>query len=357
MKKDFSTAVLIGRFEPVHNAHMESIQKGLDIAEEVIIVIGSYKRPSSIKNPMNYEERKKVIGDAIREGAGEPLNEQWTDKPPQTVLSRVTFVPMRDYLYNDHKWASNVYAKCLSVGADPGKKTVLIGCFKDDSSYYLKMFPKWEFKRFPYLYKLDSTDIRKEWFTKPDSKGWEKKTPPSVHKFFGKFKGTEEFKNLREEYAYTQDYINLWKAAPYPVTLVTVDSLLIKSGCVLLVKRGRRPGKGQLAIPGGYLDVKQTLMDSALRELKEETRVRIPMPTIKGSLQEKRVFDHPNRSLRGRVVTNVFLFYLGEGPLPETEASSDAEEAFWMPLSEIYDSEGEFFEDHFDIIVSLTSKY
>ncbi len=55
---------------------------------------------------------------------------------------------------------------------------------------------------------------------------------------------------------------------------VTADAVTIQSGHVLLVRRGQQPGKGQLAIPGGYVNQNERIRTAAVRELKEETAIK-----------------------------------------------------------------------------------
>ena len=144
---------------------------------------------------------------------------------------------------------------------------------------------------------------------------------------------------------------------PYPPTFVTTDNVVIRSGHVLLIKRRYNPGKGLWALPGGFLDVSEKIEDGAVRELKEETRINITKKELRKSIVESKVFDHPNRSLRGRTITHAYLYDLGYGQLPEIKANDDASGAHWVPLSEAHRMEEFFFEDHYDILVQLTSKF
>ena len=90
-----------------------------------------------------------------------------------------------------------------------------------------------------------------------------------------------------------------WSVAPYPVVLVTVDAVVRAAGQVLLVRRGRMPGKGLWALPGGFVDPAETVYRSALRELVEETRIE--EAALHAALRGVQVFDDPGRSQRGRV--------------------------------------------------------
>jgi bifunctional NMN adenylyltransferase/nudix hydrolase len=119
---------------------------------------------------------------------------------------------------------------------------------------------------------------------------------------------------------------------------------------VLLVKRKAQPGRGLWALPGGFLGENETLKDAALRELREETRLKIPAPVLRGSLRGESVFDHPDRSLRGRTVTHAFYFEFPSGPLPAVRGADDAARARWVPISEIQAMRSSLFEDHFFIL-------
>jgi bifunctional NMN adenylyltransferase/nudix hydrolase len=105
-------------------------------------------------------------------------------------------------------------------------------------------------------------------------------------------------------------------------------------------------------LPGGFVDQDERIRDAAIRELREETRLKVPAPVLAGSIRSSRVFDHPHRSLRGRTVTHAFLFELaptGEG-LPKVKGSDDADKAKWVPLFEFSRMEDQLFEDHFYIV-------
>jgi bifunctional NMN adenylyltransferase/nudix hydrolase len=119
---------------------------------------------------------------------------------------------------------------------------------------------------------------------------------------------------------------------------------------VLLVARGAQPGQGLLALPGGFLRGDERLLDAVLRELREETRLKLPAPVLRGSLRAQEVFDHPERSLRGRTITHAFHFDFPGGELPPVKGGDDATRARWVPLAALRELESQLFEDHFFII-------
>jgi bifunctional NMN adenylyltransferase/nudix hydrolase len=119
---------------------------------------------------------------------------------------------------------------------------------------------------------------------------------------------------------------------------------------VLLVRRGSEPGKGLWALPGGFLDRCETLLSAALRELREETELDLPPAALLAALKDRAVFDHPDRSLRGRTITHAFHFDFPDGELPPVAGADDAETARWIALGEALEMEEQFFEDHFHIL-------
>jgi len=169
-----------------------------------------------------------------------------------------------------------------------------------------------------------------------------------VWAFLEAFRQTPDFAELQAEYRYVQDYRAAWASTPYPVVFVTTDAVVIRSGHVLVVRRAEQPGRGRLAMPGGFLDTAETLLASCIREVGEETGLQIS--DLAAYQRAQAVFDYPGRSLRGRTVSHAFQFDLGIGQLPVLRPGSDAAEAFWLPLSEALSSPELFFEDHHAII-------
>ena len=355
MGKQYKTAVYIGRFQPIHNAHLETIKKAITKAETLLIFVGTDQRPCNIKNPFTTDERIHIITKAIKEYFNEPLIESWSDHGSDSVLNRIKFIGCRDYLYNNYNWSSEIFSKALANGATPDKQTLLTGCLKDDTSYYLKMFPQWSFERMAYLWKLDSTDIRNEVYENG-----------TVGKFAEYLQPTtiEHLENIPKERREEYQYYKMYKSdhqysgdVSYNPIHNTVDAVVIKSGCLLLVKRKFHPGINQYALPGGFVKEDLSLEDSMLEELKEETRISIPKDELRKNIKSSKIFDHPRRSLRGRVITNVYTIDLGYGALPNVKEGSDASGAEWVPMADVMKMEDKLFEDHYDIIINMTSKY
>jgi bifunctional NMN adenylyltransferase/nudix hydrolase len=364
MTYKYKTGIYIGRFQPVHLGHLKTIEVMLKMCENIIISIGSANRPKTIENPWHESHREEMIKTAVLElfEPEEYAQLGFRDIKPKTILDRIKFQYINDYMYNDNKWAAETYTNALLNGATSDKDTCLFGHFKDDSSYYLNMYPQWSLYTVINYKNINATDVREDFFNT------NKLTEESKQKMMSStIKEVETFitvennlpDNLFNEFSYLVGYKSAWKLAPFVPSFTTVDALVIKSGHVLLIQRGRNPGKGLYALPGGFLNPDEYIKDGIIRELKEETKIKVSKEELE-NLRDKNpiaTFDHPKRSKRGRTITHVGLMDLGVGALPEVKAADDAASAQWVPLSMIHKISHKMFEDHFDIIVSLTSKF
>jgi 8-oxo-dGTP diphosphatase len=121
------------------------------------------------------------------------------------------------------------------------------------------------------------------------------------------------------------------KTMPKPITpLLTVDAVILVNNekDLVLIRRKNPPFKGELALPGGFVDVGETVEDACVREAKEETNINIKIKTLIG------VFSNPKRDPRGH---NVSVGFLCE-PLTDKEkakAMDDAAALEIVPLSNI----------------------
>jgi len=353
-RRTYDIAVFIGRFQPLHLGHVHVIEHALEDADTVCILVGSSFMPRSYRNPWLFEERKEMI-----------LNSFPADR------ERIVVLPLEDTIYNDGQWVQNVQhlvgdVVAAKFGPDIEKvgkypSIALIGHSKDNSSYYLKLFPQWASVSVPgYVneeFVLAATNIR-EWYFSRDSDYFLKieaqHLTDATRKFLSEFNKTPEYKDILEEYTFVQGYKKSWESAPYAPIFVTTDAVVVQSGHILLVKRKARPGKGLWALPGGFLNANERIEDGVLRELREETKIKVPLPVLKGSIVATRVFDDPYRSSRGRTITHAHLISLApDTTLAQVKGADDAEKARWVPLAEV--KREMLFEDHYDIIVAMTA--
>jgi len=337
--KEYEYCIFIGRFQPFHLAHKELLTEALKCAEKVIVVIGSHNKAPDIKNPWSAAERMQMISSSLSKEDN----------------ARVHPIFMRDYLYNDNLWITDLQQKVydLTGGSD---NVALIGHEHDHSSFYLKLFPQWilisrkNIDKYPH-----ATELRRLYFTYDLE--YKKHVTEEVADYLEAFKNTPTFLKLKDEFEFIKQYFTAWEGAPFPPTFVTVDSVVIKSGHVLVVRRRGNPGKGLIALPGGFLIQSEKIRFGAIRELKEETGIKVSKEDLDSAIIDQRVFDHPDRSLRGRTITHAFLINLKSGPLPQVKGYDDADKAWWMPLSEFYTREAEFFEDHWHIVSFFVNRF
>lgn len=357
--KTYRLTVVVGRFQPFHIIHLQLVQKALELGEKTLVILGSAKRAPNIKNPFTPAMREEMIRACFSAEDN----------------ARLVFKPLRDHPYNESNWVSEVQnlvrneqeelLDAAGVEFEPAMhnivlgqvKTALVGHYKDHSSYYLKVFPQWQFEEIvtdPKLSRnISGTDIRERLLT--DGKGIAEIIPPPVNDFLRKWKKTGDFETLRKELAYVTDYKERsryvgFKFAP---TFVTTDAVCVARGHILLVRRGHQPGVGQLALPGGFLAQGIRLKENCVKELREETKISLDAATLRRAITASQVFDDAERSQRGRIITHAFymeLFPRLEDGLPLVKGGDDAAKAFWLPISALGEVEDEFFEDHYDII-------
>lgn len=111
---------------------------------------------------------------------------------------------------------------------------------------------------------------------------------------------------------------------------VGVGAIVMKEGRVLLVKRAAAPNKGLWAIPGGSLELGETLREGARREIREETgiEVRVKDPVY--------AFDYFERDQEGRIRFHfVIVDLLADYVRGELKAADDALEARWLLPEEL----------------------
>lgn len=373
MSYKYDALVFNGRFEPFHNGHKAIVDRALELSKEVIVIVGSSFAARDNRNPFTFIERKAMIKAVFPD-------------------ARVKVVPVSDYPYDDNKWVASIQSlvySTMSFSPDP-LRIALIGHSKDHTSYYLKIFPNWDSVEVPNVDGIDATSIREymygrlkmPYYNEPNI--FHTSLPFEVVEVIdGLLKDADTLESLRllsDEHVANEDYkkpfkkldrtdlidwIDRYKSGTnmldileqfdkefrpkYLPTYVTVDTVTIQSGHVLLVRRKHSPGKGLWAIPGGFIEQNETVQNGAIRELKEETKIKVPKAVLNGSISKSKVFDAPNRSSRGRTITHAFLVDLGfDKTLPKITAADDAEAVKWVPFNEL--QQDMFFEDHYFII-------
>lgn len=130
---------------------------------------------------------------------------------------------------------------------------------------------------------------------------------------------------------------------------LTVDSVIVKKTVagfsLLLIKRANEPFKNDWALPGGFVDSNEDLMDAAIRELSEETSIKTE------KLEQIGAFGKPFRDPRNHVVSIAYF-----GIVPDDTigiAADDAKEVGWFPIKEL----PKLAFDHEEIVTLALQKF
>ena len=144
----------------------------------------------------------------------------------------------------------------------------------------------------------------------------------------------------------------------YPRPAVTADCIVITREAepkVLLIQRGNPPFKGAWAFPGGFMNMDETTEQCAIRELEEETGLRL------SDVHQIGAYSKVDRDPRGRTITVAYLAIIDE-PIAVT-GQDDAANAEWWSLSDFLDKPSGIAErphlafDHYDIMQDAIRLY
>lgn len=367
-------AVYIGRFQPFHLGHAHILSTALKENDLTIVLVGSARQAPTIKNPFSEDQRAEMIY-------------AWANLSTKHP-SLLHVEGLEDVGINNTEWIFSVQEKVAAAikqhGMTMPADVTLYGADKDATSWYVHAFPQWGKKLLPLIpagKELNATKLRDILFGQGAGAAMAQlaasnELPVETLRFLAKYVETEQYIARREEYLFIQDYKAKWASAPYAPVFVTVDGVVIQSGHVLVVRRGNQPGKGLLALPGGFVKSNQTLKDALVAEITEETGMQlaegkraleITKDMLRNNIRGFQVFDDPNRSLRGRTITNAFLIRLDDtkplpkvqgmdAPLEDTGGKAGVVEtlaAFWLPLYVAFEHPEWWFEDHYIILKTM----
>jgi bifunctional NMN adenylyltransferase/nudix hydrolase len=311
------TGIFIGRFQPVHQGHIHALGIAASQVDKLYILVGSSNQCRSIRNPWTYEERHFMLLQKLR----------------TANITNFEVIPLNDYRYADSQWMSDVRATIEHF--DMGTP-ILFGHMKEGNDY-LKWFPELQFKSIEAQYMINATSIRKRMFETDDAD-----MPTTV----------------RGDYEFYKKEKQLFANYPFPETLNfnCSDAILECQGHVLLIQRKYAPGAGAWALPGGFRNQRETFLDCAIRELIEETNVRVPEKVLRGSIIKTELFDDPSRSFG--IPRNTLAVYMRispnpDGSLPRANGADDAALCKWIPLADALNNI-EMYDDHKDIVSKVT---
>ena len=343
--KKVSVGVFIGRMQCPSLAHFGHIMKCLTDYDLAVVILGSAFRARNPDNPFTYEERRAMILAAV----------------PDNLHHKLLFVGMRDY-YDDQKWLEVVYRKVDAVlaekVADAEFDISLISYIKDHSGYYQRMFERWGIvnhvqPRYEEDTPLNATALRQVFFSHASEKAvrplLETKMPKDAVDYLFAWKALNPmaYELLSDQTLYTAEYN---KGHAYPLKATTGDALFILNNeYVLIGIRGKLIGKGLYCIPGGHNEPHEGHIDTAIRELREETSIKLTPQYLKELITSVEWVDRPKRSSLCRIITCVVTFHYN-GIEPNVKAGDDLAGLMWMSRKDILANEHKFHDDHFNLL-------
>jgi bifunctional NMN adenylyltransferase/nudix hydrolase len=333
-------AVIIGRWQIFHKGHETLLKTALASAEQVVVVIGSAFRSRNPSNPFTWEERQAMIKATLTE----------------SERARIVYLPVRDY-YDDDKWNSAVRTGVKHVTQGRGVVS-LVSFKKDHTGYYQDNFSQWTRIEVQQEHAIDATTLRDVFFEGTDPDARLAVLAPflnqSVLNYLQSWARLSTYRERVAEHQAVKAYRAKWGMGPFLTSDAVVTVTVNDVRYVLLIQRageGLDTGRGLWAVPGGFLDPGERHYDAAVRELGEETLLKLLASTMRHVLKSTQLFDHPGRSARARLISQAFHFDLGrQASLPEVHKTKETQDVKWVADFDLPLYEAKMLDDHAAIL-------
>lgn len=324
----FDIAVVCARCQPPTHAHFAALARARTLARRVVMVVTHADAAATPAHPFDNTTRRALLA----AGCGGEA---------------VEIVMLRDRRYDAARWAA---AAAAAVQAVAGLGTVVVIADHVAATTSMPLPASWQ-RAAGQVQLAAAETLARECLLAVGGPAWASLAalvPAAVGAVLQALVAREDFTRIAAEAAFLADYRRAWQAAPYAPMFVTVDNVATWRDQVLLIKRGQAPGLGQWALPGGFLDLKETLAAACLRELWEETGIVL----AEDAMQSVRIFDDPLRSQRGRTITHAYRFVLDALPAPPLAVGGDdAVAAAWVPIAVLQPER--LFDDHYFILQTM----
>ncbi|MFT3997436.1 MAG: NUDIX domain-containing protein [Asticcacaulis sp.] len=309
--------ILVCRFQPLHSGHVDILKAAADAAARLVVVVVGMQQRREARYPFTMGEQARAVAQALE---GRPVDiieaGEYGDDPDLTTWLQPVLGRAPDWCWGVIEDDFNPEALGLRVWSVSDTRAVTDGL--RDAGYEGRL----------------SDDAIAE-------------------PLFDGLRQLAQWDDLRAEHRMLRKYAQSWAAAPYPVNLVTADSVIYRDGTILLIQRAHIPGKDLWALPGGFVETDETLMAASLREVAEETGLHLNAAALKDRFRGARIFDRPHRCSRGRTVTHGFIYDLSGLDLPPAQAGDDAAATRWVSVEALESLREVFFQDHYHIADEL----
>lgn len=186
-----NTYLFIGRFQPLHLGHQRLIAQALEKSEQLIILLGSADEARTLRNPWTVEERKTLIYAHFN----------------QRECEKIKIGAVADNS-SDAIWVDNVI-KAVREFKNSDDYITLFGHDKDDTTYYLKLFPQWAVDSVESVGEYNATAIREVYFTKCANSDADATKPNFIHAPFSHPYISAITANFLTEFRQTPSYAEL----------------------------------------------------------------------------------------------------------------------------------------------------
>jgi bifunctional NMN adenylyltransferase/nudix hydrolase len=331
-KKNYSYdfCVFIGRFQPFHKGHQHTVKIALQQSKKLIVVLGSYRLAPAPRVPWDACDRKKMILAAFEKAQHQ----------------RFLFVFVRDRLHCEDLWKQNILGE-ISKHTSTQQKIALIGHCKDSSSFYLKMFPNWDFIETNNYKNIHATDFRENFFLQKNSLSLYKDIPDGTAKWLRKYQKTKSFQNIKDQF--------LWISKKRDQDVVICSAFVFCGRYILLVKRQTPLCQNLWSLPEIVSLGQESLLKLSLQAVQKETCFQW-MEKLESCYCAEAYFECAENSSLGRQRKYVFCYKWADPLLPEVFPGQEIKNVEWILLDDLYLREHEMYSDTFQMITWFLQK-
>ena len=168
--RDMKVGILIGRFQPLHKGHVNAIEFARDNSERLFVIVGSAEKSNQERNPFSFEERKRMIGLALK---GKKLQDN------------ISIVPIND-ARNHTEWIKSIKNTIGEYNLIFTNDELTEKLFKEDGAEVLNV-PLLDRKE------LSATEVRKRLQL---DKEWKSLVTPEIAQHLTEINAVERMKSI-----------------------------------------------------------------------------------------------------------------------------------------------------------------